>query len=361
MPHADLSTPAMRSEPAMRVPRMLICEDSGVYAAGLRRLLEHDGDISVAAVCSSAEDAIAAVPHVRPDLVTMDIELPGMDGLAAVEEIMSSAPVPVVVLSAHVGLGTDMAAAALAAGAVDAFAKDDLDLRNPASPAGAAFRHRLKVLSRVQVIRHPRARLRSGPRTPHVGRRAAVIGIASSTGGPQVLARLFEALPGDFPIPLLVVQHISAGFTDGLVRWLDRSVPLPVGMAEDLAPLAPGAWIAPEGAHLMLTETGLLGLDRRTVVGRHRPSGDVLLQSIAKSAGRAGVAVVLTGMGNDGAAGANAVHCRGGFAIAQDEATSAVFGMPKAAIDLGVDRILPPAEIASCLLGLQPEPMAAAR
>lgn len=343
-----------------RTRRMLICEDSGVYAAALRRLVEHDGDISVAAVCTTAEEAIAALPAVRPDLVTMDIELPGMDGLAAVEEIMSSAPLPILVLSGQVGHGTDRAAAALAAGAVDALAKDDLDLRDPAGPGAMAFRHRVKVLSRAQVIRHPRARLRSGPASPAPARLAAVIGVCSSTGGPQVLDRLLEALPADYQVPILVVQHIAPGFTHGLARWLDRSVAVPVRVAEEGTLAGPGAWIAPEGAHLVLPATGRMHLDRDTVRGRHRPSGDVLLDSIAAAAGRAGVAVVLSGMGDDGAAGAAAVRAGGGLAIAQDEMTSAVFGMPKAAIDRGVDIVLPPDEIAACLLGLRHEPLRSA-
>jgi two-component system, chemotaxis family, protein-glutamate methylesterase/glutaminase len=340
-----------------RTPRALICEDSGVYAAALRRLLEYDGDISVAAVCTSAEEAIAALPAVRPDLVTMDIELPGMDGLAAVEEIMSSAPLPILVLSAQVGHGTDRAAAALAAGAVDALAKDDLDLRDPAGPGATALRHRVKLLSRAQVIRHPRARLRGGHAGQVPVRPAAAIGMCSSTGGPQILARLLEALPADYQIPILVVQHIAPGFTDGLARWLDRSVAVTVRIAEEGTLAGPGAWIAPEGAHLVLSATGQMHLDRHTVRGRHRPSGDVLLDSIAAAAGRAGVAIVLSGMGDDGAAGAAAVRRGGGLAIAQDEMTSAVFGMPKAAIDQGVDIVMPPDEIAACLLGLRREPL----
>jgi two-component system chemotaxis response regulator CheB len=344
-----------------RTPRALICDDSGVYAAALRRLLEYDGDIHVAAVCTTAEEAIAALPAVRPDLVTMDIELPGMDGLTAVEEIMSAAPLPILVLSSQVGHSTDRAAAALAAGAVDALAKDDLDLRNPAGPGGLAFRHRVKVLSRAQVIRHPRARLRGGPPDLAPARRASVIGMCSSTGGPQIVALLLEALPADYQIPVLIVQHIAPGFTDGLVRWLDRSVAIPVRIATEGTLAGPGAWIAPEGAHLTLTPAGRLHLDRDTVRGRHRPSGDVLLDSIAAAEGRAGAAIVLSGMGEDGAAGAAAVRRCGGLAIAQDEASSAVYGMPKAAVEQGVDIVLPPAGIAACLLGLRHEPLRSAR
>jgi two-component system chemotaxis response regulator CheB len=341
--------------------RVLVCEDSLVYATALRRMLEYDGDITVAAVCGTAEEAIAALPSVKPDLVTMDIELPHLDGLEAVEQIMSDRPLPILVISAHVGSGTDRAAAALAVGALDAVAKDDLDLRDRAGVTGAAFRHRVKLLSRARVIRHPRARPTGGSQMSGPQRRASVIGICASTGGPQILALLLDAFPADYPIPLLIVQHIASGFTEGFVRWLDQTVRLPVGIAADGVRAAHGAWIAPEGAHLKLMPTGRLSLDRHTVAGRHRPSGDVLLGSIATAARKMGVGVVLTGMGSDGAVGAAAVHSSGGLAIAQDEESSAVYGMPKAAIDLGVDVVLSPGGIAACLLRLSHEPLPGAR
>ncbi|MGD0377447.1 MAG: chemotaxis protein CheB [Streptosporangiaceae bacterium] len=343
--------------------RVLVCEDSRTYAAALRRMLEYDGDIAVDAVCATAEEAVAALPRIEPGLLTMDLELPGMDGLEAVGEIMSFRPLPILVLSAHVGPRSDKAAAALAAGAIDALAKDDLDLRDPAGAAGAAFRQRVRALSRARVIRHPRARLGARPARParpgalRLPRYASVIGVCASAGGPQMLVLLLGALPADYPIPLLIVQHMAAGFTGGLVRWLDQTVAMPVGVAEPGAQAAPGAWLAPEGAHLTLNASGRLALDRHTVAGHHRPSGDVLLSSIAAAAGQAGAAVVLSGMGTDGAAGAAAVRRRGGLVIAQDEQSSAVFGMPKAAIDLGVDAVLSPDEIVDRLRGLRHEPL----
>jgi two-component system chemotaxis response regulator CheB len=337
---------------------VLICDDSPTYAAGLRRLLEFDGDITVAAIVGTAEEAVTALPTIQPDLVTMDIDLPGMDGIGAVEKIMSLAPVPILVLSGLVGHGSDKSAAALAAGALEAVAKEDLDLREPGRAIGAAFRRRVRTLSYARVIRHPRGQLRGRPAGSGQVRHAAVIGICSSTGGPQVLARLLELLPADYPIPVLVVQHMAAGFTAGLVRWLGQMVALPVDIATHLAPIRPGVHFAPEDAHLKLTATGHLCLDRETVAASgHRPSGDVLLQSIAASAGRLGAAVVLTGMGADGAAGAAAVQGMGGLAIAQDEASSAIYGMPKVAADLGVGLALPPPDIAARLLGLAHEPL----
>jgi two-component system, chemotaxis family, protein-glutamate methylesterase/glutaminase len=343
---------------------VLLCEDSRTYADALRRMLEHDRDISVHAVCATAQEAIDALPRMEPDLVIMDAELPGMHGLEAVEEIMSSRPLPVLVLSGHAA-GSEKAASALAAGALDALAKDDLDLSNPAGAVGTAFRHRIRTLSRTRVIRHPRARLGASSRRDQAGaaaaqpvRRAAVIGICASAGGPQLLTFLLSALPADYPIPILIVQHLSPGFTGGLASSLDRSAALPVGVAVPGTRLQPGAWLAPEGAHLTLTVSGWLARDRRVASAQqYRPSGDVLLSSIALAAGRAGVAIVLSGMGSDGAAGAAAVQRSGGLAIAQDEQSSAVFGMPEAAMSQGVDVTASPGAIAARLLGLRPQPL----
>jgi len=345
----------------MAALRVLVCEDSRSYAAALHRTLEFDGDIKVLAVCGTAEEAINTLPRVEPDLVTMDVELPGMSGLEAVGEIMSARPVPILVLSAHVGRGGEKTAAALAAGALDVIAKDDLDLRDPAGTVAVTFRHRVKVLGQARVIRHPLARLTAWPRNRADGRRASVIGMCASLGGPQLLMFLLKALPAEYPIPVLIVQHMAAGFTNGFARWLDQAVAMPVRVAEPGIPAGPGAWLAPDGAHLTLSGSGRLDLDRNTVAGRHRPSGDVLLGSIAAAAGPTGVAIVLSGIGSDGAVGAAAVHRTGGLAIAQNEESSAVFGMPRAAIDLGVGIVWPPARIAECLLTLQPAPLPGGR
>jgi two-component system chemotaxis response regulator CheB len=342
------------------MPRVMICEDSATYAAALRRTLEHDGQIVVAAVCGSAEEAIEALPRVQPDLVTMDIELPGIDGFAAVEQIMSRWPVPILVLSSHVGPASGHAAAALAAGALEALAKDGLDLHDPSGPMAAALRHRVTMLARARVIRHPRARLagwQEKPAFPLPAQAASVVGIGASTGGPPVLARVLAALPADYPVPVLVVQHMSAGFTEGLAVWLDQSVAVPVALATDGGTAKPGVWIAPEGAHLTVDSSGRFRLDRDTVAGPHRPSADVLFTSIAQAAGGGGVAIVLSGMGRDGAAGAAAVLRAGGVAIAQEENSCAVFGMPRAAMEQGVTAVLSPAQIAAWLRGLWAQPL----
>ena len=194
------------------------------------------------------------------------------------------------------------------------------------------------------AARPPLARTR-----PH----AEAIGVCSSTGGPAVLTEVLGALPADFPLPVLVVQHIASGFIDGLVRMLDDAIPLPVAIAADGAPLARGVWLAPEGAHLTVTRSRRLRLDRDTVRGRHRPSADLLLESLAAVLGDEAVAVVLTGMGRDGAQGAAAIAAHGGLVLAQDEASSSIYGMPRAAVQAGA-RSLSPRAIAEALRELTP-------
>jgi two-component system, chemotaxis family, protein-glutamate methylesterase/glutaminase len=333
--------------------RILICEDSATYALGLKRFLETSDDIEVVGVCGTGEEALEAVPRLSPDLVTMDLDLPGMGGIRAVEKIMSSHAVPILVLSGQVRRGSSQAAEALSAGALEALPKAHVRVDEPAGPAAVALRYRLRRLAAAKVGAPDAAAPEPPPASVSPRRNGvSVIGICASTGGPRALETVFAGLPATFPIPLLVVQHMTAGFTEGLASWLDRRSPLPVALAADDQPLSAGAWIAPDGAHLKL-DTGMnLVLDSETEAGPHRPSGDVLLASLAAVAGPGALGVVLTGMGRDGAKGVEAVRQAGGRVIAQDERTSAIFGMPRAAAEAGVDMLLPIGKIAGALVRL---------
>jgi two-component system chemotaxis response regulator CheB len=168
-----------------------------------------------------------------------------------------------------------------------------------------------------------------------------VVGIGASTGGPPALTSVLAHLPADFPLPVLVVQHIAPGFSEGLVHWLDRRVALPVRFATARAVARPGIWFAPDDAHMCVDPSMRFSIDGTTRRGAHRPSLDMLFDSLAVAAGEGAVGVVLTGMGRDGAEGVEAIRAAGGLVIAQDEETSAVFGMPRAAIDSGADLVLP--------------------
>lgn len=337
--------------------RVLICEDSLAYATALSRFLERDPEIEVLGIAPTGEQAIVDVERLEPDLLTLDMQLPGMDGLEVVERLMGSRPLPIVVLSAKVARGSERAAAALAAGALEILSKEQLRLDRPDDVWAQAMRSRLRRLSSMRVGRRGRSR---GPRrapppqsTAGRGRAAAVIGIGASTGGPPVLEAIFEELPGDFAVPVLAVQHMAPGFIDGFVRWLDQKLALPVGVAVAGARAEAGIWFAPDGHHLVLTESGRFALEDEPE-GPHRPSVDSLLGSLAESFAGEAVAVVLTGMGRDGAAGAAALRRAGGLVIAQDEASSVVYGMPRAVAEEGADLIAEPEAIGQALAALRP-------
>jgi two-component system, chemotaxis family, protein-glutamate methylesterase/glutaminase len=341
-----------------RVLKVLVCEDSKTYAAALKRVIEHDRGLEVVGVCLNAEQTLSRLKQIKPDLVTMDLELPEMSGVETIAQIMSVSPLPILVLSGHADRHSQEALAALAAGALEALSKQELDLADPDGPSSQMLRQRIQLLSGVRVIRHPLARLAQSQRsrdTPAAtGRRIRAIGICASTGGPPALATVLGQLPSSFPIPILVVQHMAAGFLVSFAEWLDGQVPLPVRIAVDKAELAPGIWVAPEGAHLTVGYGGFLALDRRTAAGLHRPSADVLLRSLATACGAEAAVVVLTGMGADGAEGIGEVRRHDGLTIAQDEATSAVFGMPRAAAENGAGLVLPLDSISAHLMVLQP-------
>jgi two-component system chemotaxis response regulator CheB len=322
--------------------RVLVCDESPAYGESLARFLRVGDDLDVVGVCSTGEEVVGAMPSLAPDLVVLDLELPGMGGLRAIEQIMRLHPVPVVVLSAAVRRGSQAATEALAAGARDALPKGQVHLDEPDAPAAVALRHRLRRLARNG------AGAGASPRGE-----AAVVGVCASAGGPSALEVVLAGLPADFPLPVLVVQHMAAGFIDGLLRWLDQRTTLPVRIARHGQPADPGIWFPPDDTHLLLDASMRLALDGDTDVGPHRPSADLLLESLAASAGAGAVGVMLTGMGRDGARGVDAIRRAGGSVIAQDEQSSAVFGMPKAAAEAGADAVLPLSEIAAALRALR--------
>ncbi|UGS34975.1 chemotaxis protein CheB [Capillimicrobium parvum] len=355
--------------------RVVVCDDSRTYVQALTRVLEADGDIDVVRSYSSAERLLRGLVGLRPDLITMDLDLPGMDGVEATRRIMDEHPVPVVVVSALTGAGSVQAAEALAAGAVDVIHKEEIQLGATTSAVAATLRRRMRRLSRVRVtgrtgVAHVRGAARASarrarPATPDAAASAArpraapwrphaihVIGIAASTGGPSALRAVLGALPAQPAVPVLVVQHMTEGFTEGLGRWLDATVPPPVRLATEGAQAVPGVWLAPDRAHLVVGVGLQMHLDDRTPPDPHRPSGDMLFRSLARDAGAGAAVAVLTGMGVDGAAGVAAVLAAGGLAIAQDAASCAVDGMPLAAVRAGAQRVLPLDEIGPALAAL---------
>jgi two-component system chemotaxis response regulator CheB len=319
--------------------RIVICEASVSYGAELHDFIVRDPALEVGGVFRSAEALLPELDRIAPALITMGLEMPGMGSLAAIREIMRERPCPIVVVSKHAAT-SERAADALAAGALEVIPKTALRLGQPDDLWAIALRSRIKRLASI-----PMRGRRTGaalPRRASVAHRRLVriVGIGASTGGPLALAEVLGALPADFTIPVLVVQHISDGFGPGLVTWLGRQVAVPVAIAIDGAALGPGVWFAPEGFHLGLDRSLRVVLDGETVHGAHRPSVDMLFASLATAVRQAALGVVLTGMGRDGAEGVEAIRASGGHVIAQDEASSAVYGMPRAALEAGADQVL---------------------
>jgi two-component system chemotaxis response regulator CheB len=331
--------------------RVFVVEDSPVQHAHLVRTLECDGDISVVGHAVGAAEAVAEVERLRPDVITMDLQIPGGGGQHAIEQIMAHTPTPILVLSGRVTNRQSTAAVeALLAGAVDALPKPD----HWTPQAEAAMRTTVRSLRGVTVIRHPRGRLNPAPRSATnaaaTGRPGRIVAIAASTGGPAALATVLSGLSG-LAAPVLVVQHMHPDFVDGLVTWMERASALPVQLASHGVALRAGVvYIGPGDTHLKVDGNLRIVLDPEPAT-RHRPSADELFGSVAARCGPAGIGVVLTGMGDDGTAGLLALRARGGLTIAQDEASCAVFGMPRAARQAGaVATVVPVDGIAAAIL-----------
>lgn len=335
---------AVRPTPA----RVMIVEDSTVVRTLLTHIVGSDPRLTVAASFATAEEAIEALPSLRPDVISMDIRLPGIDGLEATRRIMADNPTPIVVISASMdggAMGTSMDA--LRAGALSVVEK-------PVGLGDAAYaqvaheiRTQLAIMSEVAVVRRRMPATPATPVQPPRLRPPSVLLVAASTGGPPALARLFGALPADLPVPILLVQHMGASFMAGFASWLDSVVPQRVEIARGgEMPRAGMIHVAPGDAHLMLARGGTMRVATDGPVGGQRPSATRLIESAATAIDGAALAVVLTGMGEDGATGVRALLAAGGQAVAEDASTSVVYGMPAAAqragaLSLPLDLIAP--------------------
>jgi two-component system chemotaxis response regulator CheB len=353
--------------------RCLLVDDSRAFRALLRVLLERAG-VEIVGEAADGDAAVARVVALRPDVVTMDVRMPGKDGLAAIEEIMRVAPTPIVVVSAEAGPERqELSFWALELGAVEVLAKpratDAVRFDREVEGIRAAIR---AVAGLKLVTRHRRRTLRPSaaraapvppwPRSVPSIRAPRVLGIAASTGGPAALARILRALPREFPAAILVVQHIAPGFEAGLVHWLGSETRLAVKLAEQGEPLRPGTvYVGANGHHLTARGDRVRLVDTPPIRG-FRPSGTILLESLAREYAGEAAGLVLSGMGDDGADGLGAVRERGGWTAAQGPASAVVFGMPAAAIERGAAaHTIELDEIAPALLRLARAPAHAPR
>jgi two-component system chemotaxis response regulator CheB len=320
----------------------MIVEDSTVVRRLLAHIVSTDPRLNLAAAVASAEEALQELPRVKPDVISMDIRLPGMDGLEATRRIMTEQPTPIVVIADSVRDSTfGISMNALRAGALSVVEKPVGIETGGYEQIADTIRTQLYIMSQVPVIRQ-RGILAARPRLPQAElvqrppQHPAVLAIAASTGGPPALAQVLGALPAQCPMPVLLVQHMGAAFMEGFAQWLDGLVPMKVSLAQDGEVPQPGrVYVAPGDRHLLLSPQGVLRLSNEKPLASQRPSATLLFRSVAAAAGDLGLGVLLTGMGEDGAVGLTEMRRAGAYTITEHESTAVVYGMPAAAVRLG--------------------------
>jgi len=346
--------------------RVLVVDDSALMRKLLVNILEQVEDIQVVGTAMDGVFALDKAEHLRPDVVTLDLEMPRMDGLAALERIVVQFGLPVLLVSAHTAKGAKATFEGLAAGAVDFVTKPDHILSTPLESLGSELVRKIRMAAGVRVRNLTRLRIRSRSHSritePKESKSRVgvehIVAIGVSTGGPNALSYLLPQIRPDIEASLLIVQHMPEGFTAPFAGRLNELASVEVREAADGDELLPGrALIAAGGRHLEVkrekTEAVAVLTTAPSVQGL-RPSADVLFNSVAKAIGRRAVGLIMTGMGEDGARGLRAIREGGGHTLAQDRESSVIYGMPQAAIDRrAVDKVLPLSEIGQYLNTLE--------
>jgi two-component system chemotaxis response regulator CheB len=347
--------------------KVLIVDDSAVVRQTMEKILDADPDLDVIATASDPFVAAERMRRQAPDVITLDVEMPRMDGITFLRRLMAQRPTPVVMCSTLVGEATETLAQALEAGAVDVVLKPQLGVKDFFEESCIRLRDTVKAAAQARLgalgtARRVEKKLTADavlpPPAPGAMARTTerVIAIGASTGGTEALRVLLEALPHDGP-PIVVVQHMPESFTAAFARRLDGQCAVSVREARDGDRMLRGhVLIAPGDKHTLLTRSGAAyGVEVKTgpLVSRHRPSVDVLFRSVARTAGRNAVGVIMTGMGDDGARGLREMRDAGARTLGQDEASCVVYGMPKEAMRAGgVESELPLSRIAAAILRL---------
>jgi two-component system, chemotaxis family, protein-glutamate methylesterase/glutaminase len=361
--------------PPIKKIRVLVADDSSFMCKVLKEIINADPQLEVAGQARDGREAVALADTLKPDVITMDINMPHLDGLQATELIMSQNPRPIVIVSSESREGAAETLRALELGAIDFVPKPssgiDLDMRD----VREELTRKLKMAAKVHVVRTatrakvemPAARNMTPRPVPFTaadhsparrpagvdqnGNKLPVVVIAASTGGPAAVMRVVSGLPKNLQAAVLLVLHMPGAFTQPFTAQLQEISQLPVKEAEHNETMQAGAiYLCPGSHHVRLSFTGRLNLDPGDRIDGYRPCADVAIESVAAHTRAATVAVVLTGMGNDAAKGVKFAKAAGGYVIAQDEATSMIFGMPAEAIKTGaVDEVLPLEEIGSAI------------
>lgn len=330
--------------------RVLIAEDSATCLGLLTEIIATDRRLSLIATANHGAEAVRMVRDLRPDVVVMDIHMPVMDGFEATRQIMTDTPTPIVIVSGSVDVKqVAVSMHALRLGALALLPKPSLTGEEDFEAMARQFTSSIHAMAAVRVVRRWSPGPERRPSLPPVSlapepqKPADLIAIATSTGGPGALYKIFSELTGDIPVPILVVQHIAHGFVGGLAAWLDGASKLRVKVATPNERIQPGfVYLAPDDYHLGLLDRNTIEISAARPISGFRPSGTFLFESVARVYGKHALGLVLTGMGEDGLPGLRAMHAAGAQVFAQDEESSVVFGMPGAAVRAGVaDAVLP--------------------
>ena len=325
--------------------RVLIVDDSAFVRQALTRMLASDPEIEVVGAATDGSDGVAKILALRPDVVTLDVKMPRVDGLEALRRIMTECPTPVLLLSSHTSEGADVTLRGLELGAMDFVDKSSVQGHMNLLGLSSELRAKVRALAGVPKDRVAALQPRPWPEKRPARRRgkgggAEIVVIGTSTGGPPALQAIIPRLPIGLAAPVLVVQHMPVGFTRSLAERLAARSEINVREASDGDRIGPGlVLIAPAGRHMKVRrrDAGVtVWLDDEPRSALHRPSVDVLMASVARSFGEHTLGILLTGMGSDGVEGLRAIREAGGRTLAESEETSVIYGMPKAAVDAGV-------------------------
>lgn len=350
---------------AMKKTRVLIVDDSAFMRKVLQSIISSDAQMEVVGQAKDGREAVALAQSLKPDVITMDINMPHVDGLQATEQIMSQNPRPIVVVSSETRDGAASTLVALELGAIDFIPKPSSGIDLDMNSVGEDLNRKLKMAAKVRVVRTaarsartaapstsaPAVKTGRSNRANAAGNRFPIVVIAASTGGPAAVMALAPGLPKDLPAAVVLVQHMPANFTSQYAVQLANATEMEVKEATANEALAPGViYICPGSHHLRVSTEGKVALDAGERIAGYRPCADVAMETAAAWAGPLATGVVLTGMGNDGARGAQAIYSAGGKVFVQDEATSVIFGMPAEVIKSGfVTQVLPLDQIAAAI------------
>jgi two-component system, chemotaxis family, protein-glutamate methylesterase/glutaminase len=332
--------------------RVFVIDDSAFMRTSLSRMISSDLGLRVVGTAANGNDALQRIPALDPDVITLDMEMPGLNGLETLKRIMNEHPRPVIMVSSVMVNGAEITFRALAAGAFDYLPKNlpsgSLDISHVRDNLVA----KIKAAAESRNRSRPRPVARKPPHSAHLPKRqrsslpAEIVAIGISTGGPQALQEILPLFPADLPVPIIVVQHMPKGFTAPYAKRLDSLCAVTVREASQREVVQPGVvYIAPAGAHLVVERSNLktsICLTEEPSGLQHIPSIDVMMHSVAAAWGPLTMGVIMTGMASDGSQGMEAIYREGGLTVGQDEETCAVYGMPRLCAEMGIlDRVVP--------------------